>query len=117
MESASEIGLALPKRIDISTAAALRDEWGEWLENAFSGTSGASTATLDASSIDRIDTAGLQLLVAVAGTIHDLGHSVAWDSPSDSLRAAAADLGLTNPLQLDPAEGAANTEDSTEGND
>lgn len=55
---------------------------------------------LNAWRIERIDAASLQLLVAFHREAQSLGYEVRWNSPSDSLRKAARNVGLTGKLGL-----------------
>ena len=57
--------------------------------------------TVDASSVERIDTASLQLLVAFVATRKASGRVVRWTAPSETFMTCAMRLGLRGPLQLD----------------
>ena len=56
--------------------------------------------SMDASSVETIDTAGLQtLLILVANAIEN-GKSIAWSNASEALKTSAEKLGLMQELQL-----------------
>lgn len=55
---------------------------------------------LDASGVERVDTAALQLLVAFRREAKARGMAPAWRNVSTVLREAASLLGLTNALEL-----------------
>ena len=55
--------------------------------------------TLDASSVERLSTACIQLLVACGSAFKNAGHALTLSEPSESFSAAFADLGLEPELQ------------------
>jgi anti-anti-sigma regulatory factor len=59
---------------------------------------------LDGGALNRIDAAGLQLLLVVQQTLKETGHTLCWGEVSDALTGAADLLGLTDSLAL-PAAG------------
>lgn len=56
--------------------------------------------TIDASAVQRIDTATLQLLVAFVVTRRAASRGVRWRAPSEALISSAWRLGLQEPLRL-----------------
>jgi len=56
--------------------------------------------TLDVSALQRIDTAGLQLLAAFVRDRRTAGHAVAWRGRAAALETAAGLLGLRDMLEL-----------------
>jgi phospholipid transport system transporter-binding protein len=64
---------------------------------------GAPMSTLDASGVERVDTAALQLLVAFHRDAQARGSQVAWAGVSTPLQNAAQQLGLTKTLALPAA--------------
>jgi len=58
------------------------------------------TVTLDASEVQRIHTAALQLLCMFCRDRRNAGREVSWKQPSTALRSAAALLGATTLLRL-----------------
>ena len=67
---------------------------------AMRGACRRGTPALDGSGVVEADTAGLQVLAAVASTARAAGKDLRWSAVSPSLLAAAAALGLTECLQL-----------------
>jgi anti-anti-sigma regulatory factor len=60
---------------------------------------------IDAGAVERIDTAGLQLLAALARELGDRQQSIRWGAASAPLRAAAERIGVAGLLGL-PLDGA-----------
>ena len=56
--------------------------------------------TVDVSALQRIDTAGLQLLAAFVRDRREAGRAVEWHGQAPALQAAAGILGLNNMLEL-----------------
>ncbi len=75
----------------------------DWKERFSSYLSEGAIPPLDASLLKDIDTAGLQLLLAVAVEVEKQGGSITWSSTSPELFDFAKVLGVTQPLNLDPA--------------
>ena len=63
----------------------------------------APSSTLDASAVERVDTAALQLLVAFHRDALARGGKITWAGVSTPLREAAERLGLTKALALPAA--------------
>jgi anti-anti-sigma regulatory factor len=57
---------------------------------------------VDGSAVERIDTAGLQLLVALARRQQDAGQGLAWRAASPELLKCSRRLGLIDALGLAP---------------
>ncbi len=55
---------------------------------------GGGAITLDASRVDAVDTAGLQVLVALARSLRQAGRTLSWQGVSTPLRSAAEVLAL-----------------------
>lgn len=55
---------------------------------------------IQASSIERIDTAGLQLLTGFIQELSSSNHDFKWKAPSENFNRAARYLGLEKPLRL-----------------
>ena len=66
----------------------------------------AGDVEIDAGRIEKIDTAGLQLLVAFSRQLHESHRTLAWKAVAPELTRAAAQLGLADALGLPAAEGA-----------
>ena len=63
------------------------------------------TVLIEGGAVERIDTAGLQLLVAFAQREQAAGRRLQWQSASDELRNASARLGLLDALSLSASGG------------
>ena len=61
----------------------------------------SSNLHLNAQAVEKVDTAGLQLIVALYKEIDKLGGKVVWQEPSAVLRQASQTLGLTEQVGLD----------------
>jgi phospholipid transport system transporter-binding protein len=61
---------------------------------------------IDGHAVEKIDTAGLQLLVAFARQLRDGRRTLAWAAAAPELRRAALQLGLAAALGLPAAEAA-----------
>ena len=61
---------------------------------------------IDAGVVEKIDTAGLQLLVAFSRQLNENNRALAWKSVTGELQGAAAQLGLVATLGLPAAEAA-----------
>ncbi len=85
---------ALPAELSIYTAAETRAAWLAWLasEDAAAGQVDPTIA-VDASAVDVIDGAGVQLLLALARTLHERGTGLAFSAPSRVLQEGCAALG------------------------
>jgi phospholipid transport system transporter-binding protein len=68
---------------------------------------GSGEVLVDGSAVERVDTAGLQLLLAFVQHQATQGRKVSWTSASDALDRAAARLGLAASLHLPGAAGCA----------
>lgn len=62
---------------------------------------GRGPVTLDGGAIERIDTAGLQLLGAFIQALGASGRTIAWHAASPTLKGAAQALGLGGTLRLE----------------
>ena len=79
--------LELPNELCVPAVAALRLACLEWLDAQ------DADELVDASRIDEVDAAGVQLLVALSRTLALRGRSLRLHSPSDPLRDACRTLG------------------------
>lgn len=68
------------------------------LEQALCST--ASTLTLNAEGIERIDAASLQLLTIFCREAREQGYAIQWKKPSDVLQRSAQLVGLADRLGL-----------------
>lgn len=60
----------------------------------------AGPVSVDGSAVDRVDTSVLQLLAVCQRELQQRGTCMGWVGVSNALRAAAAQLGLTQTLAL-----------------
>ena len=84
--------IALGDILTIEQSAAMHAELGRHL--------GAKNVVLDAGSLTRVDTAGLQLLTAFIRAAEGRGARVEWRAPQAALRESARRLGLEGALRL-----------------
>lgn len=61
--------------------------------------SGNATLVLDASQVENITTAGLQLIISLEKTLSSLGRGLVVKDKSEIFRAAACEAGLENLLK------------------
>jgi anti-anti-sigma regulatory factor len=79
--------LELPNELCVPAVAALRLACLEWLDAQ------DADELVDASRIDEVDAAGVQLLVALSRTLASRGRPLRLQAPSDALRDACRTLG------------------------
>jgi ABC-type transporter Mla MlaB component len=85
--------LVLSAECTIAEAEALKTELAGRLQEA-------APVTLDVSALQRIDTAGLQLLAAFVRDRRTAGRAIAWRGQASALETAAGLLGLRDMLEL-----------------
>jgi ABC-type transporter Mla MlaB component len=85
--------LLLAAECTVAEAEALKSELGRRLQQS-------QPVTLDVSALQRIDTAGLQLLAAFVRDRRTAGRAVAWRGRASALETAAGLLGLHDMLEL-----------------
>ena len=91
---------SLPSEVTIYNAAELRAQWLACLDalpERPDDTTGLHT-TLDASRIDVVDGAGVQLLLALARSLQRRGRILRLARPTEALRVACATLGTEHLL-------------------
>ena len=86
--------LVLPAELTIYTASELRSQWLAWLDASDNGGPGQ----VDASKVAEIDTAGLQLLLSLAGALERRHSSLQLLQPSAALQSACQALGMQSLL-------------------
>jgi phospholipid transport system transporter-binding protein len=64
---------------------------------------GEGAALVDGSAVERVDTAGLQLIISFIKYQEGRGRRVGWTAVSDELRKAANQLGLQQQMRLEEA--------------
>lgn len=88
-----ERAVALPAQLDIANAGELK----QLLTDAFAT---QAPLQLDASAVERVDTAGMQLLLAFCSTAQAQGRPAEWKKTSPQLHDAARLLGMAAALGL-----------------
>lgn len=86
--------LALPAELTIYTAGETRPQWLAWL-----AADGAESLQVDASGVNEVDAAGLQLVVALSRALEAQHRRLQLDRPSPALQTACERLGLTGLLE------------------
>ena len=87
------VEMALPKNLTVAQAHALHDEFESVLDK-----DNTEELIIHAESVARADTAGLQLMVAVAQVAKERQIGLTWDKPSEKLVEVASTLGLNDAL-------------------
>ena len=99
---------ALPGELTIYTVGELKGQCLAWLgETSAEGDAGGEHWPLDASAVDQIDAAGVQLLVSLSHTLSQQDQPLQLRNPSPVLAGACAALGLADWLAACTPEGAA----------
>ena len=88
-----DAALTLAAQCTLAEAESLKSELARRLEHS-------GTVIVDTSALERIDTAGLQLLAAFVRDRRMAGRAVQWRGPAGALESAAALLGLGRMLEL-----------------
>ncbi len=96
MATSSEANMVLEEDISISQVTLLKEAWLPYLDNG-------KNLTIDASAVDDIDTAGLQLLLSFVKTVNEAGRSVNWQQPSETLMTAVKETSLKDALGVTEA--------------
>ena len=96
--------LLLPAELTIYTAGELHPQWLAWLQHAAAADVGVP-AVLQAATVDQVDGAGLQLLLALRKSLLAQGRALQWQGASEPLFRAAAALGLVDVLGLAGLDG------------
>jgi ABC-type transporter Mla MlaB component len=90
---ADDGSLTLSAECTVAQADALKAELERRVDES-------DTVTVDVTALQRIDTAGLQLLAAFVRDRRTAGRSIAWRGRAAALEAAASLLGLDGMLEL-----------------
>jgi anti-anti-sigma regulatory factor len=97
---------ALPSELTIYTLAALHREWLEWLASVPKArrTSAQSDAPwpVDASAVDEVDAAGVQLLLALSHSLAAKRRALRLINASGPLASACEALGAATLLMSEP---------------
>lgn len=89
----TDVGFKLPADLGIENASHLYRDLLDHVEDK-------QTVVLDAADVARVHTAALQLFCMFCQDRRNAGHETHWRHPSESLRSAAALLGVTTLLHL-----------------
>ena len=100
----TDASLQLPAELTIYTVAEIRSAWLPWLTLQRSAP-GTDAAFVDASAVDQVDTAGVQLLASLALALTP--RRLQLLAPSGPLRSACRSLGLQALLAEHAANAAA----------
>lgn len=84
----------LPENLTIATAELLHEQLEPFVN-------GNQDVVLNGSAVNRVDTAGLQLIYAFQQALKSHDASASWSAPSNTLLEVAEQLGLTQHLALD----------------
>lgn len=85
--------IILAPQLDVANSVQLKKELGNVLRRK-------PPFELDGASVERVDTAGLQILTAFKTEALNRDIGLGWAAASDALRKSAKLLGLTNVLEL-----------------
>lgn len=94
----SKTTLSFGESLDITQANSLQGRLERSLQKS-------STIELKANAVEKADTAGLQLILALKNEAETRGGAISWKKPSAALLEAAQRLGLTTALGLDGLDG------------
>jgi ABC-type transporter Mla MlaB component len=98
---------ALPAEVTIYSVGELKGQCLAWLgESLTDSDAGGDHWPLDASAVDQIDAAGVQLLVSLSHTLQQQGQPLHLLQPGSVLVDACAALGLSDWLAACTPEGA-----------
>ena len=89
--------ITLPKTLTIQSVSADHKDLSERIIDI------EAPVQLDAGTIEEIDTAGMQLLLALISELNTQSLKVEWQSPSEVLIQTAAILGMSEALALPKA--------------
>ena len=89
----AENTLKLPEEISIANV-------GDWQDKLTAALQDASSLTLDASELSRVDTAGVQLLAVLFKQAQASNVTIGWSANSSTLETTASQLGLKSVLLL-----------------
>lgn len=91
---ADKTSFSCGEALDITNAAALHTRLERSLQKA-------SVIEFKADAVDKVDTAGLQLIVSIKKEVETLGGGIVWKKPSEKLITSAKALGLSKHLGLE----------------
>ena len=86
--------IPLPTTLTIQSVAADHAQFCELIKSV------ESPVTIDASSVEEIDTAGMQLVLSLVNQLHSQSLETQWQSPTEVLLQTADVLGMSDALAL-----------------
>lgn len=89
-DTESEI-LEVGDDLSIVQVSRLKEEWVNYID-------GGKDITIDASKVEDVDTAGMQLLASFVKSINDSGRNVNWCEASSEMQEAISELALDEAL-------------------
>jgi len=92
---ATTLDFKLPENLTIANVQKLHEQFEELVN-----TPDCDQIQLLANEVNKTDTAGVQLLLALVSASKERQINVLWDKPSSSLKSAATLLGLDAPLGI-----------------
>jgi ABC-type transporter Mla MlaB component len=87
------VAFTLPAQLIINDVESLHQQLNEIMESG-------DDVVLDISDVQKVDTAGLQLLCVVQKSLTDIGHQISWQGKSDTLSMTARMVGVGDFLSL-----------------
>lgn len=87
------ITVDLPERLTIMTAESLHELLEPHLQSQ-------KDLVLNAENVERVDTAGLQVLLSFCQTLKGQNIGVTWSSPTEALSDGAVQLGIADILAI-----------------
>ena len=93
MATSNSEKIVLEEDVGIAQVAILKEAWLPVLDSG-------KDITIDASAVEDIDTAGLQLLLSLVKTAKDSGRSVTWERPSETVINAVKETSLRDALGI-----------------
>lgn len=90
---AGKSSFSIGKNVEISTVASLHERMLKAIDKS-------NSIDLKAEAVERIDSAGLQLILSFRRELQQSGGDLTWKHPSDKLRDAANLLGMSEELGL-----------------
>ena len=93
MATSNNEKIVLEEDVSIVQAAVLKEAWLPVLDSG-------KNINIDASAVEDIDTAGLQLLLSLVKTAKETGRSVTWESPSETVINAVKETSLKDALGI-----------------
>jgi len=93
MATSNSEKIVLEEDVSIVQVAVLKEAWLPVLDSG-------KDINIDASAVEDIDTAGLQLLLSLVKTAKDSGRSVTWQEPSEAVINAVKETSLRDALGI-----------------